>query len=187
MDALTLNSIVVGAIAITSALATAWATYYFQSRETNKKHKWEIEDKEKENKCNILVNRINQIEELVSKIYNCAFEFSKFTNLNSRSQSLKTDEFEIFITFWNGSGQLNILSKVLDDKLLNTHLDKFIMNVGYLVGLLLLEPNTAVGLKDEAKYSIDLGNYIRGLDETTPEIIKRLDTLRIEINHKLPT
>jgi hypothetical protein len=181
MDVDTINSVIVGVVAIVSASLTAILTYIFQSRDSNKKRNWIIEDQERENKQNITLNRIAEIEMLVTKTFDFAYDISKKAEFFKQSKFLPYDESEFLVTVWSGNAQLIGLGRVLDDDELIEYLDALNDNVDKFIEVYLSKTNTENDeIENKFLYAKKLGLCIRDMNEPFHKIIKRLDYLKLK-------
>jgi hypothetical protein len=178
MDAITLNSIVVGCIAIISSLATTGLVHFYQSRDSDKKRKWEMEDKESENRKNIKLNRINQIELLVIESFDNAYEMSKLREIFKEGDFSESREMIIIVSMFRGSAKIKCLGRVLEDEILNEHLEELIKGIGDFLLLYLSTPKSEFF---EADFSIKLGLILNEFNNPFDKIIKRLDFLKIQV------
>jgi hypothetical protein len=178
MDAITINSIVVGSIAILSALTTTVLTNFYQSRDSNKKRKWELEDKDRENKQNITLNRINQIESLVFEAIDNAYDMSKLREIFKEGDYSESREMVILVSLFKGSAKLKGLGRILEDEILDKHLEELISGVGKFLVLYLNTPKSELFGVD---FSIKLGLILNEINDPFDKIIKRLDYIKLKV------
>lgn len=171
-----LNTILGAAIAIIASILA----YFFQSIESNKKHKWELEEKKKEREERVILNRIDQIEILVT-------EFFTFGSLpiGQLEQILQGE--------WESTGlikgidplikkySLFAIPKILEDIELQIQVDNLEELAGEMLNLIGEVSTMAIPDKEKIGQLMDLS---KKFEEPYLCALKRLDFLRKQLYSK---
>lgn len=108
------------------AIISSFLTFLFQSRESNKKRKWELEDKESDKRLKIKLDRIDQIEKLEAEnFFNAKEILSELTHYNNL-EIFDAQRLNYSIASTQNKLQyLSAMARVLSDDTLDTLLLAF--------------------------------------------------------------
>jgi len=175
------NTIIGAAIAIISSSITAGLSFLFRCLESDKKRKWEIEDRNKENEQKVTIKRIDQVESLVTEYYNLGGTIVRnLDGIYEGNWDYKTliKEVDPLIKKFH----LTQMPKVLGDSKLQTHVDKLHKLSEKIVDLVsIISVNSKDKKLDRREVGEEILKVLNELEEPYSNAIRRLDTLRKNI------